>query len=137
MNSSLEIFDTLRSILRHIMGIKSLLPQLQDITVDIDLRNYQGKKVGVDAYVWLHQKVYSCATELCLQKPTKSYVRGFIKEVQLLLRYGVVPVIVFDGDDLPSKANVHKKRAHSRNRHFEEGLKQYQEGNRGKAASHF
>eukprot|EP01083_Nonionella_stella_P140096 428862_1 len=32
---------------------------------------------------------------------------------------------------------VHKKRAHSRNRHFEEGLKQYQEGNRGQAASHF
>eukprot|EP01083_Nonionella_stella_P021417 59404_1 len=119
------------------MGIKSLLLQLKDITADINLNSYKGKKVGVDAYVWLHQKVYCCATEICLQRPTNSYVRGFIKEVQTLLRYGVIPVIVFDGGYLPSKAKVEEDRAESRKAYLEKGKRHLAEGNAEEAHTSF
>eukprot|EP01083_Nonionella_stella_P191214 707906_1 len=96
------------------MGIKGLLPQLRDITTEINISCYKGYKVGVDAYVWLHQKALSCATELCLQQPTDQYVCGFMKEVHTLLHNGIIPVIVFDGAFLPSKSRVEEERSKSR-----------------------
>lgn len=39
-----------------------------------------------------------------------SYVRYFINRLRLLADSGITPYVVFDGDYLPTKANVEKDR---------------------------
>eukprot|EP00485_Elphidium_margaritaceum_P009735 CAMPEP_0202708586 /NCGR_PEP_ID=MMETSP1385-20130828/20756_1 /ASSEMBLY_ACC=CAM_ASM_000861 /TAXON_ID=933848 /ORGANISM="Elphidium margaritaceum" /LENGTH=1036 /DNA_ID=CAMNT_0049367593 /DNA_START=62 /DNA_END=3169 /DNA_ORIENTATION=+ len=119
------------------MGIKQLLPQLKDITTDATINSYRGKRVGVDAYVWLHQKAFSCATELCLKQSTDSYVHSFLSEVHFLQQNGVIPVIVFDGGFLPCKAKVEAERALSRKQNLKEGRKLYRNGSRKEAFDYF
>lgn len=50
------------------MGIKGLLPVLNSITKSINIKEYKGKTIGVDAYCWLHKAAYSCAKDICLGK---------------------------------------------------------------------
>ena len=92
------------------MGVKDLLPQLKQMTREINISELRGKLVGVDAYVWLHQKAYCCAKELVQGQPTTVYIHAFLHECQLILRNGVIPVIVFDGGPLGSKIAVEQSR---------------------------
>lgn len=59
------------------MGIGGLLPLLKSIQVQQHLSEFSGKTVAVDAYVWLHRGVFTCATELATGKPTSKYVMLF------------------------------------------------------------
>ena len=52
------------------MGIKGLLPLLKEVTEDVHLADFRGKRAAVDAYVWLHKGAYTCAEELCMNRPT-------------------------------------------------------------------
>ena len=52
------------------MGIQGLLPLLSSVTKDIHISEYKGKRVAIDAYVWLHRGAYACAKELCLNEST-------------------------------------------------------------------
>lgn len=99
------------------MGIQGLLPLLSPIHVSIELSKLAGKRVGVDAFVWLHRGSIGCALELVLDKPLKhaSYVSYCLKQARELSRHGIIPVLVFDGGSLPSKgsaflliASIHK-----------------------------
>jgi hypothetical protein len=36
------------------MGINGLLPNLKKIEKKINLKDYQGKRIGIDAHVWIH-----------------------------------------------------------------------------------
>ena len=119
------------------MGIKGLLQQLKDITLDTNIANYKGRRVGIDAYVWLHQKTFGCATQICLQQPTSSYILSFMKEIKLLISHGVIPVVVFDGTYLPLKAGVEEERAKSRKLNLKEGKKLYRRGKKSEAHKRF
>ncbi|GAA5878936.1 hypothetical protein JCM16303_007237 [Sporobolomyces ruberrimus] len=85
------------------MGISGLLPLLKEITVPSHIREWKGKTLAVDAYVWLHRGAYGCAEELATGKPTIKYVNYSMHRVRMLKYYGVTPFIVFDGGLLPSK----------------------------------
>lgn len=37
------------------MGISGLLPFVKDATTDVDLKQYSGKRIAVDASAWLHR----------------------------------------------------------------------------------
>ena len=73
------------------MGISGLLPLLQSITTDAHISEYENKVIAVgtqslvfllcflwvanvygtvDAFCWLHRSTYSCAMDLCLNRPT-------------------------------------------------------------------
>ena len=52
------------------MGISGLLPLLKSIQTEKSLSDYAGQTVAVDAYVWLHKGVFSCAVELATGKKT-------------------------------------------------------------------
>ena len=52
------------------MGISGLLPALKSIQNTKHLKDYAGKSIAVDAYVWLHKGVYTCPTELATGKKT-------------------------------------------------------------------
>lgn len=47
------------------MGINGLLPVLKSIAKPSHIRCYNGQKVAVDGYSWLHKGVYCCSKELC------------------------------------------------------------------------
>ena len=119
------------------MGVSGLLPALRASTQQVHLRDYRGKRVAVDSYVWLHRAVMTCAADLCMNVPTTKYVKYFMNRVQELLAAGIVPVLVFDGGKLPAKLaeeeSREKKRAHS----LAIASNLMREGNRAGAADHF
>jgi exonuclease-1 len=47
------------------MGINGLLQALKPIAKQVHVRQYQGQRVAVDGYSWLHKGAYCCARELC------------------------------------------------------------------------
>lgn len=59
------------------MGITGLLPLLASVTEDVSLSQYAGKRVAIDAYVWLHRGAYHCSTELCQNIATHKYDNFF------------------------------------------------------------
>ena len=59
------------------MGISGLLPRLQSITTEINIKSFKGKILAVDGYVWLHRGSYACSAELCQNIPTDKYVPFF------------------------------------------------------------
>ncbi|KAG6861398.1 hypothetical protein C0995_000527 [Termitomyces sp. Mi166 len=85
------------------MGITGLLPALKSIQVTKRLEEFSGKTIAVDAYVWLHRGVHTCATELATGKPTHKYVDYAMRHVRLLRHHGIEPYLVFDGGPLPAK----------------------------------
>jgi len=56
------------------MGISGLLPLLKSIQVNTHIKQYAGKIVGIDAYVWLHKGAFACAWDLALGNPTTKYL---------------------------------------------------------------
>ncbi|ESZ96805.1 hypothetical protein SBOR_2806 [Sclerotinia borealis F-4128] len=92
------------------MGINGLLPLLKSIQKPCNLKKFDGKTLGVDAYGWLHRGTVSCAMDLAMEKPTRKYVEYCMHRVRMLLHFGVTPYLIFDGDYLPSKAATEKDR---------------------------
>ncbi|KIV82904.1 hypothetical protein PV11_04970 [Exophiala sideris] len=92
------------------MGIKGLLPLLKSIQKPCNLRKFAGQTLGVDAYGWLHRGVVGCAFALALDKPTNVHIDFVLSRVRMLLDFGVTPYLIFDGDNLPSKAGTNAAR---------------------------
>ncbi|RFU26204.1 hypothetical protein B7463_g10134, partial [Scytalidium lignicola] len=119
------------------MGINGLLPLLKSIQKPCDLKKFEGKTLGVDAYGWLHRGTVSCAMELALEKPTRRYVDFAMHRVRMLKHFGVNPYIVFDGDYLPSKAATEKDRAKRREESRKAGLELLKAGKTSSAYQEF
>ncbi|EAT78117.2 hypothetical protein SNOG_14577 [Parastagonospora nodorum SN15] len=100
-----------RTILTVILG---LLPLLKSIQKPCNLKKFSGKTIGVDAYGWLHRGTAACAIDLALDKPTTKYVDFCMNRVRMLIHFGITPYIIFDGDNLPSKAGTEKDRRERR-----------------------
>ena len=97
------------------MGIDNLLKELKPITnTNIHLSRFQGQRCGVDASCWLHRAAHSCALDLVLGKETRKYLDWITKCLNLLGKFNIKPTIVFDGAQLPMKANEEHKRGESR-----------------------
>ncbi|TVY35645.1 Exodeoxyribonuclease [Lachnellula subtilissima] len=86
------------------MGIQGLLPLLKSIHKPCNLKKFEGKTLGVDAYGWLHRGTVACAMELAKGQPTRKFVDFAMHRVRMLQHFGVIPFLIFDGDYLPSKA---------------------------------
>ncbi|CAD7977067.1 unnamed protein product, partial [Amoebophrya sp. A25] len=98
------------------MGIKQLhklLRPMAQTRYQID-RSWSGKRVGVDAMCWMHRGAVACAYELLLGKETDKFVRFFMDMVFMLLWNGIIPIIIFDGQDLPAKQEEASKRRQER-----------------------
>ena len=96
------------------MGISGLLPLLKSVQKPGSLKKYAGQTIGVDTYGWLHRATAACAIDLALDKPTTKYVDFVMHRVRMLIHFGVTPYLVFDGDNLPSKAGTEKGRRERR-----------------------
>jgi exonuclease-1 len=112
------------------MGIVALLPQLRSITKRVHIEHYRGKTVAVDGYVLLHRGAYACARELVEGEPTENYITYCLNRVDLLLKHGVIPCIIFDGGPLPNKFDEETTRQRSREENRERAQTLWRQGNR-------
>lgn len=110
------------------LSLKGLLPLLKSIHKHCTLKKFAGQTIGIDAYGWLHRGTVACAIELALDKPTTKYVDFAMGRVRMLLDFGVKPYLVFDGDNLPSKAGTNGERRKRRDESKALGLELYKAG---------
>ncbi|KAI3454840.1 hypothetical protein Pfo_011503 [Paulownia fortunei] len=101
------------------MGINNLLKFMKPYVEPVHIKKYAGKRVGIDAYSWLHKGAYSRSTELCLDvEGDKKYqfLNYFMHRINMLRHYKITPVVVFDGGNIPFKATTEDERHRHANR---------------------
>eukprot|EP01084_Bolivina_argentea_P258940 436738_1 len=111
------------------MGIQNLLNELKPITEEVHISHLSGKKCGIDISCWLHRASYSCALALISGKPTTQYLHFTLKCIRILQRHNITPIIVFDGAQLPMKANEEKRRNIMRKQNKQIAMKHAEAGN--------
>lgn len=85
------------------MGITGLLPYLKHTMVHKPVKSYANTTIGIDGHSWLYRIATTIAQELFYQLPTNKHVSIFRQKIHGLRTHGIRPVLVFDGDRLPSK----------------------------------
>ncbi|KFQ76357.1 Exonuclease 1, partial [Phaethon lepturus] len=101
------------------------------------VKKYKRQTVAVDTYCWLHKGAYACAEKLARGEPTDLYVAFCMKLVDMLLSFGIKPILVFDGCTLPSKKEVEKARREKRQASLLKGKQLLQEGRLSEARECF
>ena len=110
------------------MGISNLLKILESIQTSRHLSYYKGKKVAVDGYCWLHKSIYLLSEQIFHNSNSKRYLKYLNKRVDQLLRFNIIPIIVFDGDKLQMKKIEEEERQKRRNEVTMESLKLIRKG---------
>jgi DNA excision repair protein ERCC-5 len=77
------------------MGVKSLWTLLHTLARPINLESLAGKRLAVDASIWLNQ--FTKVADLYDTRQFSPHVAGFFKRICKLLFYNIKPVFVFDG----------------------------------------
>ncbi|NXP30667.1 EXO1 Exonuclease, partial [Leiothrix lutea] len=119
------------------MGIQGLLQFIKEAAEPSHVKKYKGLTVAVDTYCWLHKGAYACAEKLARGEPTDLYVAFCMKLVQMLLSFGIKPILVFDGCTLPSKKEVEKARRERRQASLLKGKQLLQQGRLSEARECF
>ncbi|XP_061221734.1 exonuclease 1 [Neopsephotus bourkii] len=119
------------------MGIQGLLQFIKEAAEPTHVKKYKGQTVAVDTYCWLHKGAYACAEKLVRGEPTDVYVAFCMKLVDMLLSFGIIPILVFDGCTLPSKKEVEKARRERRQACLLKGKQLLQEGRLSEARECF
>ncbi|XP_078439566.1 5'-3' exonuclease family protein isoform X2 [Wolffia australiana] len=122
------------------MGIPNLLRLLKPYVEPVHIKKYSGKRVGIDAYSWLHKGAYSCSMELCLNKQgeaARRYLRYFMHHINLLKHHNITPVVVFDGCNIPSKSSTDDARTKKRQENLVLAEEKLREGNVMAAVDYF
>ncbi|XP_021292273.1 exonuclease 1 [Herrania umbratica] len=113
------------------MGIKDLLRFMKPFIVPVHIKKYAGKRVGIDAYSWLHKGAYSCSMEICLNSNSEKksrYIDYFMHRINLLRYHKITPVVVFDGANIPCKAATENERYRRRKDNRELAMVKLKEG---------
>jgi exonuclease-1 len=115
------------------MGIAGLLKNLKSITKRVHVKDYNGLRVGIDAYCWLHRGSYSCSREITEGIRTEKFVDFFMEMIDMLLTNGLHPIVVFDGRPLPMKSETNVARGTVKRTNKEMARKAAENGNHGEA----
>ena len=87
------------------MGIKGLWKALAIITRPCSvLEAFGGETIGIDAYGWLHKAVLCCPEDILAGRHPKGFLSYLQHLTRMLQHNGIVPILVFDGANLPAKA---------------------------------
>ncbi|KAL8234230.1 hypothetical protein R6Q59_020330 [Mikania micrantha] len=122
------------------MGIKDLLRFMKPYVEPIHIKKYANKRVGIDAYSWLHKGAYSCSMELCLNMEGDKkfqYINYCLHRINMLRHYNVTPVLVFDGGNIPCKALTEEHRHSKRKGNRELAMTKLKEGDINAATEMF
>ncbi|KAH0790587.1 XPG I-region family protein [Histomonas meleagridis] len=96
------------------MGVQNLLPLLSSVSKRMNLSEFKGKRIAIDGFVWLHRSAISCAKQLVENPGTTRILSFCMRRLNQVLNCGLTPVVVFDGQSLPQKANTNAKRHQDR-----------------------
>ncbi|XP_078177241.1 5'-3' exonuclease family protein [Carex rostrata] len=122
------------------MGIPNLLRVMKPFIEPVHIKKYSGRRVGIDAYSWLHKGAYSCSLELCMKPRTeaaKRYLNYFMHYINLMRHYSVTPIVVFDGGNLPCKSDTEAERHKRREANLAIAKEKLCEGDVGGAIEYF
>ncbi|KAJ3692785.1 hypothetical protein LUZ60_011880 [Juncus effusus] len=122
------------------MGIQNLLRFMKPFIEPVHIKKYAGQRVGIDAYSWLHKGAYSCSLELCMKpksEAAKRYLNYFMNHINLLQHYNVIPVVVFDGGNIPSKSATESDRNQRKETNLKLAKEKLKEGNTNAAIEFF
>ncbi|XP_031487845.1 uncharacterized protein LOC116255895 [Nymphaea colorata] len=100
------------------MGIKELLRFMKPFIHPVHIQKYKGKRVGIDAYSWLHKGAYACSMEICMNQTwgesRAPFIQYFMHRINLLRHHKIVPVVIFDGGCIPCKSATELERQRRR-----------------------
>lgn len=96
------------------MGINGLLQLLAPIQRRMCMTDFKGKRIAIDGFVWLHRAAFRYCVELCKDPATPLLLPFLMSRINMLKNCGVIPVVVFDGQSLPSKLMTNAKRRSER-----------------------
>ncbi|KAG5858699.1 flap endonuclease-1 H3TH domain-containing protein [Encephalitozoon hellem] len=102
------------------MGISGLLPIVAPKLVKRHISSYKHQRIGIDGHAWLYQILSFVSEEIFFKVPTKKHIAMFEEKVRVLENYGITPVVVLDGDTLPSKEETNRKRQVKKERNRKE-----------------
>ncbi|KAJ1968978.1 DNA repair protein rad2 [Dispira parvispora] len=97
------------------MGVKGLWPLLEPAARPAQLDSLRGKRLAVDASIWIHQFVKALQDRE--GDPLRyAHLLGFLRRICKLLFYGIKPVFVFDGatPDIKRRTIVHRQQHRER-----------------------
>lgn len=92
------------------MGIKGLLPVVSSCLIKKHISCFEKHRIGIDGHAWLHSILPTVALQVFNNEKNNLHMEIFLKRIDKLRKFGIVPVVVFDGDSLPSKWAVNEKR---------------------------
>ena len=99
------------------MGIKGLLKELSGTQerirgLDQLRRRLGGRVAGIDGHSWLHRSAHIYGDRIALDEEGgfQAFVSAFMSMVSLLLDAKIMPLVVFDGMDLPAKRDTKARR---------------------------
>ncbi|KEG07731.1 putative exonuclease [Trypanosoma grayi] len=118
------------------MGIKGLWSEVRPLCRQSHLSNFRGQRVAVDMYVWLHRGILG-SIQLSGEEEAQAFMESaeaslgaggaeglvrlnakflqfVVNRVELLLRCGIHPVLVFDGAPIPMKSGTEEERQMTR-----------------------
>ena len=90
------------------MGIQGLIDQVEG--TQVSLAQLQGQSFAIDGHCLLHRVAYRFAENFVLKGETKQISTAVSRIVEKILSVSKHTVLVFDGDNLPSKAGTNKLR---------------------------
>jgi len=97
------------------MGVPKLLQYLGPLLRTTNLYGVaEGKRIGVDGHVWLHQFAYHWAEDIVYHKNYEPLAREFLQQAQYVLGQGVEVFFVFDGAPTPAKRCTDQERQRRR-----------------------
>lgn len=92
------------------MGIKGLFPLITPLLKKRHISTFKNQKIGIDGHAWLHSILPSIALQLYKDEKTTLHHKIFLKRIDKLKKHQIIPIVVFDGDSLPSKECIDEKR---------------------------
>ena len=119
------------------MGITGLLTKLKPVQKQMTLDQLNSKRLAIDGYSWLHKATIGCSYELANGLNTKSYLKYFIKRIDMLKRYNIKPYFVFDGAKINVKEDTEVKRLQNRILNKKRGMSLWNAGKHLEAIEFF
>lgn len=94
------------------MGIQGLIDQVEG--TQVSLAQLQGRSFAIDGHCLLHRTAYRFAENFVLKGETRQISSAVAKIVEKILGVSKHTILIFDGDNLPSKAGTNKLRQQAR-----------------------
>ena len=117
------------------MGIKGLWKEVQPVCTPSHISQFKGQKVAIDGYCWLHRAAIASVIPLCTGEPCDRFLHYFMQRVESMIRFGVTPVVIFDGQSMPMKGGTDAARKERRAAARQEGLALLAAGRKEEASS--